>query len=83
MYQQFLSIVAQHLPLAYSKECVSSSTVLEEMGLDSLSMVSLIIDLEDSMGILFPDSSFSDPGALHDVASLWALVSELSNSQSS
>lgn len=73
---RFEETVRQHLPLLKADEQLNSNTPFVSLGADSLGLVSLMVQVEDRFGIVFPDEMlnetiFSNPG------SLWSAVEQL------
>ncbi|MFD0399829.1 acyl carrier protein [Kitasatospora sp. NPDC059811] len=71
---EFEEILRRHLPMADGP--VSADELLADLGLDSLAMVNLVMDLEEGMGISVPDErlvseTFKTAGAV------WAAVADL------
>ena len=69
--KDLMGIVAQLSVLELSD--VSMDSVLSEIGIDSLKMVQLIIDLEEFFGIQFDDAEL-DPYKLKTVKDVYELV---------
>ena len=53
--EQYEEILRRHMPVD-SDFLFRDETVLEEVGLDSLTAVDVMLSLEDTFGITFPDS---------------------------
>ena len=68
------AVVRRHVPDAATPIAFDSS--LDELGLDSMSLVNLLLDLEESAGIVFPPEYLSDT-TFATVASLTRAVEEL------
>ena len=51
----FSEILLRHLPVQYGSQ-VPDNVDLMKLGLDSISAVALLLDLEDAFGITFPQS---------------------------
>jgi len=74
----FEEILRGHVPLANG--AIPPETALADLGLDSLGTVSLIMELEDRLGISIPDELLV-PETFQTAAALWAAVSELTKEQ--
>jgi acyl carrier protein len=73
--QEFQRIVRSGLPFADSVE-FSAEDGLAELGLDSMSVIQLLADLEDFYGLEFPDDALHEE-TFATVGSLWLTVSAL------
>jgi len=56
--EKLVAILCQHL--RFNNDKFPMETNLEDLGLDSMSAVNLLLDLEDSFGISFPDELLSE-----------------------
>lgn len=72
-------IICQLLQL---EDCRNGSVRLrEDLGVDSLAMVDLVIDLEDQLGVEFSDADL-DPSALVTLADLYGMITRRLSSAS-
>lgn len=65
-------ILLQHLPEAPANKSLSTEQSLVDLGIDSLRLVELIVNLEDSFGIVIPDEemlaeNFSTVGSVSNL----------------
>jgi acyl carrier protein len=74
--ERFIALLRQNLRFLAPAEVLRPDIVLTDLGLDSLGAVALMLDLEDELGITFPDSSLA-AGTFHTVGSLWSVVADL------
>jgi acyl carrier protein len=58
--QQLESVLRMHLPKVEPDQPLPMDVPLVELGLDSLRAVSLVLDLEDTFEIEFPDDILSE-----------------------
>lgn len=77
---RFEEIIRQHIPLLPSGEALSPDAALSDLGLDSLGIVSLIIELEDAFDFTIPDESLV-PRTFSTPAGLWAELSSIINKE--
>lgn len=70
----FLETVKAHLPYAERDELTASDD-LAALGLDSMGVVQLLVDLEDRFDVELSDEVL-DEGTFTTVGSLWAAVAE-------
>jgi acyl carrier protein len=73
--QLYLDILRRYLPMAGTRELLPDQD-LAALGLDSLAMVGLLLELEDSFDTSFPDE-FLTAQTFATVGSLWAIVTSL------
>ncbi|GAA3829026.1 hypothetical protein GCM10022226_57300 [Sphaerisporangium flaviroseum] len=73
--QRFQNILRRHLPYADSGE-FSAADELAGLGLDSMGVVQLLVDLEDGYEIELPDDIL-DEETFATVGSLWRALSAL------
>lgn len=71
----FQEILRAHLPYAEAGE-LGSSEELTTLGLDSMSIVQLLGDIEDSYGLELPDDILNE-ATFATVGSLWLTLSSL------
>jgi len=70
----FLETLKAHLPYA-ERDKLAASDDLAALGLDSMGVVQLLVDLEDRFEVELSDEVL-DEGTFATVGSLWAAVSE-------
>jgi acyl carrier protein len=49
------AVVRRHLRFVLPEEPIEPDTPLQELGLDSMSAINLLVDLEQNLGLIFPD----------------------------
>ncbi|MCG5214632.1 phosphopantetheine-binding protein [Streptosporangium soli] len=74
--EQFIATIRAHLKLLSADVTITPDLDLVAAGLDSLAMVSLLMDLEESLEITIPDSKLNWE-TFRTPQSLWATVTEL------
>ncbi len=74
--ETFEKLLRQHLPLLNAQTPLTSELSLAALGLDSLATVGLLIDVEESFGVQFPDDDLTAE-AFETPAALWAVVKRL------
>ena len=72
----FITVLSKHLKLLPPGEPLAPDASLVELGLDSLEMVGLLIDLETAYGISFPDSEMNFD-TFASAERLWTVVTRL------
>jgi acyl carrier protein len=72
---EYESVLRQHLPLA-GADPIPPAAELRDLGLDSLELVSLLLDLEESFGVTVPDELLVGP-TFATAGSLWTAMSSL------
>lgn len=73
--EEFEKTVRSHLPWLEGDEELAADQVLADKGLDSLATVNLLLDLEDTFSISFPDHLL-DSGSFDTPAEIWSLVQQ-------
>jgi acyl carrier protein len=73
---QVVEVLRRHLRGATPARPLAPATRLEDLGLDSLSAMSLLLDLEDRFGVSFPDSMLT-AGTFRTVGTLRAAIGSL------
>ncbi|MFF8726253.1 phosphopantetheine-binding protein [Streptomyces sp. NPDC015171] len=78
-YRDFEDILRRALPFLDTTDTVDPDASLSELGLDSLTLLTLIAELEDALAVELPDEmlvmqTFSTPSVL------WKKLSELRQS---
>ncbi len=71
---EFDEILRRHLPLQDGP--IDAATPLADLGLDSLGTVSLVMELEEALGIAIPDELLV-PDTFASAQSLWSAVAHL------
>lgn len=79
--EEFDKLLRVYLPLQSEGTPLAADTSLPDLGLDSMSTVGLLIDVEDLFGVRIPDEqlrgeTFATPAAL------WSVVAELRDGMS-
>lgn len=74
----FEKVLRRHLPLLGADQEVRPNTILADLGLDSMSTVSLLIDLEDTLNISISDDELL-PEVFRSPGRLWATVQRATN----
>lgn len=74
--EAFDEVLRQHLPLHDGP--LDGNAALADIGLDSLETVSLVMDLEETLGISIPDALLV-PDTFSSANALWTAVSGLSD----
>jgi acyl carrier protein len=77
---EFESILRKHLPLA-SEGPIPPAAELRDLGLDSMELVSLLLDMEEGFNIMVPDELLVGP-TFATAESLWSAVSSLASAES-
>ncbi|MGB3441075.1 MAG: phosphopantetheine-binding protein [Actinophytocola sp.] len=70
---EFEKLLRNYLPLLGDDLPLAPATALVDHGLDSLSTVGLLVDVEESFGVQFPDDALT-PDTFATPASLWSVV---------
>ncbi|MEV6690297.1 phosphopantetheine-binding protein [Micromonospora sp. NPDC051196] len=73
---EFEKAVRQYLPMLEEEVVLTAESSLSAFGLDSLATVGLLVELEETFAVQFPDEdlaaeTFASPGAL------WAVIERL------
>lgn len=71
----FRAVLVRHLVAFDEPGDIPADVNLRSLGLNSMRAVELVIDLEDTLGIVFADGAFTDE-VFQTAATLWAAVSE-------
>ncbi|HEY3607472.1 MAG TPA: phosphopantetheine-binding protein [Pseudonocardiaceae bacterium] len=74
--ERFESVVRANVPVLGADQPLSPTASLYDLGLDSMGTIQLLLDLEETFGVTFPDDAlkpvvFATPGRL------WQVVHEL------
>ena len=64
------SILSAYMPKGDRQPLSSSSSLANDIGINSARMVDIVLDLEDRFGIAIPDSEMSSMGTVGDVVKL-------------
>jgi acyl carrier protein len=73
--ESFQDILLPHLPYAESR-ALSATDELAALGLDSMGVVQLLADLEETYSLELPDEFITDQ-TFETVGSLWSTVAQL------
>lgn len=73
---RFLALVRQHLRLADGDLELTMNAELDGLGLDSISALNLMLDLEEAFGVVFQNSMFTAE-TFATPNSLWETLSSL------
>jgi acyl carrier protein len=73
---EFLAVLRGFLPHLEAGADPVPDTPLNSYGLDSLAVISLMLELEDQLGVTFPDESLT-PESFATTRALWETVSSL------
>ena len=65
--QQFQKLLKEH----NINQPITLKTDLQKLGIDSLSLMNLIIEVEEKYGILFPDDELLAIKNVGDIITLW------------
>lgn len=64
-YEQIIALIAEKLSI--DQERITNKSTLQELGVDSLDMVEIIIQLEDMFGIQIDDDKAAQLHTLDDI----------------
>ena len=78
---RFEETLRKHLPLARDVK-IGADSVLADLGLDSMELVSLLLDMEDAFGVTIPDELLVS-ATFATAGSLWDAVSSLAGARPS
>lgn len=70
----FRAILVRYLAAVADPADIPPDAALRALGLNSMRAVDLVIDLEDTLGIVFPDDAFTDE-VFATASTIWAVVS--------
>jgi acyl carrier protein len=73
---KFESVLRQHLPRLAPDAQLEPGMQLGDAGLNSLGVVRLLVDIEDTLGVTFPDELIG-PDTFATPDSLWNVVGSL------
>jgi acyl carrier protein len=76
--ERFESVVRANVPVLGAAQPLEPGDSLYDLGLDSMGTIQLLLELEDTFGVTFPDEvlkpeTFATPGAL------WQVVHQLAS----
>lgn len=71
--EEFEKLLRSYLPLLRADGPLAPTVPLADLGLDSLSTVGLLVDVEDAFGVQLPDDALT-PDTFATAASLWSVV---------
>ena len=74
--ERFLALVRLHLKVVDESEDIEMDSDLNRMGLDSVSALTLMLDLEEAFGVVFLESMFTEETFATPNA-LWMTLSTL------
>ena len=66
-FEKCCSIIAESTDV--KADCISPETTLDELGLDSIDMVDLIMEIEEAFQISVPDEEFENIKNVSDIVS--------------
>jgi acyl carrier protein len=73
---RYEEVLRPHLPFAEPDRPLQGADDLRELGLDSMETIQLLLDLESSYGLTFPDELLTAE-TFTSVGGLWEAVSQL------
>ena len=71
---EFRAVLLRHLVSVEDPAEIPADVNLRSLGLNSMRAVELVIDLEDTLGVVFPDDAFNDE-VFRTAATLWDAIS--------
>jgi acyl carrier protein len=71
--EEFEKLLRSYLPLLRADAPLAPDTLLADLGLDSLSTVGLLVDVEDFFCVQLPDDALT-PDTFATATSLWSVV---------
>lgn len=74
---EFEKLLRNYLPLLGDDIPLAPTAVLPDLGLDSLSTIGLLVDVEESFEVQLPDDALT-PSTFATPAALWSVVVRLS-----
>lgn len=75
-YNEFLNVLIRHLPILKNTEEIDPLVELQNYGLDSMTSISLLLDLEEKLDMLFPDE-FLMSETFENTNALWEKVQRI------
>jgi len=79
--EEFEKLLRTYLPLLRDDDPLARTIGLADLGLDSMSTIGLLVDLEESFDVQFPDDALV-PETFATTTSLWSVLSGLSDQTS-
>jgi acyl carrier protein len=73
---KYEDVLRQHLPLLDAGQQLHSGAVLVDLGLDSLGVIALLVDLEETFSVVIPDERLGQE-TFATAGSLWGVLAEL------
>ena len=74
--ERFEAVIRANVPFLAADEPLKPSASLFDLGLDSMGTVQLLLELEETFGVTFPDEALT-PEVFASPASLWEVIREL------
>jgi acyl carrier protein len=78
---EYLTLVREFLPELAADEPLEPDVPLQQYGLDSMTSISLMLALEETLDLTFPEELLS-PESFSTTATLWNTVTEIRRGQS-
>lgn len=72
---EFRAVLVRHLVAVDDPADIPADVNLRSLGLNSMRAVELVVDLEDTLGVVFPDDAFNDE-VFRTAATLWDALSQ-------
>jgi acyl carrier protein len=79
LHDEVKRVVVQHLDAGLSAADVGDQQPLADLGLDSMRSINLLLDLESTLGVVFPDEELTAAN-FHTLAAIESLVARLQKS---
>ncbi|MCD1257284.1 acyl carrier protein [Paenibacillus athensensis] len=76
--EQFAAVLRRHLKYLKPTQELKGSDDLKALGLDSMASIDLLLDLEEALGIMLPDTMLTE-NTFSTADALWALLSEMTS----
>ena len=67
-FEKIIKIISDNTDI--STESISPETTLYELGLDSIDLVDLVMEIEDAFSVTVPDEEFENIKAVSDIVAL-------------
>lgn len=68
IFEKISKIIAENADI--NPEIISPETTINELGLDSIDLVDLVMEIEDSFGVSIPDEEFENIRTVSDITDL-------------
>ena len=68
IFEKISRIIAENADI--NPEIISPETTINELGLDSIDLVDLVMEIEDSFGVSIPDEEFENIRTVSDITDL-------------